>query len=76
MVIDGGMTMPTTPLEATTPVAQSREYPFFSISLTIVVPSAAVVAADDPEMAAKKQPETETVCARPPVNEPTSACEN
>ena len=35
-----------------------------------------MVAAEEPEMAAKKQPETETVCARPPVKEPTSACEN
>ena len=41
----------------------------------MVVPSAAVVAAEEPEMAAKKQPETDTVCARPPVKDPTSDCE-
>jgi hypothetical protein len=42
----------------------------------MVDPRAAVVAAEDPEMAAKKHPETETVCASPPLNDPTSDCEN
>ena len=45
------------------------------MALIIVVPSAAVVAAEEPEIAAKKQPDTETVWARPPRKEPTSACE-
>ena len=65
------MTMPTVPLDATMPVAHSRSYPFFSSSAIMVLPRAAVVAAEEPEMAAKNIPATDTVWARPPVNAPT-----
>jgi len=41
----------------------------------MVLPRAAVVAAEEPEMAAKNIPATDTVWARPPVNAPTSAWE-
>ena len=47
--------------------------PLRSISLTMVEPMAAVVAAEEPEMAAKNMPETATAWASPPVNEPTMA---
>ena len=40
----------------------------------MVDPMAAVVAAEEPEIAAKNMPATATACARPPVKEPTIAC--
>src|SRR5512135_3214189 len=42
----------------------------------MVLPRAAVFAADEPVIAAKKHPAMETVWASPPVNEPTRDCEN
>ena len=40
----------------------------------MVEPMAAVVAAEDPEMAAKNMPATQTTWARPPQSEPTMDC--
>ncbi len=66
----GGMMMPVSPAAAMIAAEKGRSYPRFSISGKRMVPMAAVVAADDPEMAEKNTPVSLATMPRPPIIQP------
>src|SRR5216683_7409414 len=70
MILDGGMRKPSVPAPASEPIAISLEYPRRRSSLSDMRPITCVVAADEPEIAAKiVQPITFT-CRRRPGSSP------
>ena len=67
----GGMMMPMAPAVATTLVARSLPYPFFSIAGMSTLPTAAVSAAVEPEIPAKNMAATMLIMESPPLICPT-----
>ncbi len=72
MGTDGGITTPIVPPAAMSAADELSSYPFFFNSGTNVVPTAAVVAAPEPEIAAKNiAARTETI-DNPPLKKPNN----
>jgi hypothetical protein len=73
MGTDGGMTTPIHPPEAIKAAARSTSYPLFSSSGSIDVPTAAVVAAPEPDIAAKNMDANTETADNPPLILPIHA---
>ncbi len=69
----GGMSCPRIPEQATSAVAYSRLYPYFSICGRIVIPMVATADEDDPDIAPKRAEEMIVTMPNPPWNRPTTA---
>ena len=70
--MEGGMMMPIEPEQAWSDAAVARENPDFTMAGIITAPIAAVVAAVEPEIAAKSIQATTLVMAMPPCTLPTT----
>ena len=73
---DGGITTPMVPAAAIRAAAESSRYPRFFNSGISVAPTAAVVAAPEPEIAAKNMPARTDTMERPPFNIPSKDSAN
>ena len=62
----GGIKNPKVPAPASEPMAIDFEYPLFSSSLSVILPTVAVVAALDPETAANNVHAATFTCNNPP----------
>src|SRR5699024_9028945 len=70
--IEGGIILPSSPELATVAAAKLLGYPFFSIAGISVVPTAAVVAEEEPDIVAKIMDVRTAAAPRPPLNHPIS----
>src|SRR5690606_17693370 len=76
MLTLGGITIPVVPAAVITPAVNSWLYPFLFISGIKADPTAAHVAEDEPEMAAKNMEATVATIAKPPFIHPTNVPAN
>jgi hypothetical protein len=73
MATEGGMITPSSPEEAVVAALKGRGYFCFSISGISIDPTAAAVAAEEPEIVAKSIEVSTTAAARPPRTQLSSA---
>jgi len=66
MIKEGGIKNPKVPAPASEPIARLLSYPSLSNSARVILPTVAVVAALEPETAAKRVHETIFISNSPP----------